>query len=108
MTTAAYGLVSEGADLESTLAELATTPADDTARLAELAAAARASLLAAPVPAAVTEAIASAYRRLGNDTPVPVAVRSSTTAEDLPYASFAGQQDTYLNVLGVDPVLGEC
>ncbi len=44
-----------------------------------------------------------AYRAMGDD--VPVAVRSSATAEDLPYASFAGQQDTYLNIVGADGVL---
>ena len=44
-----------------------------------------------------------AYRALGPD--VPVAVRSSATAEDLPSASFAGQQDTYLDVVGADAVL---
>src|SRR6266849_390867 len=37
--------------------------------------------------------------------PLPVAVRSSATAEDLPFASFAGQQETYLNVIGIDAVL---
>jgi len=46
--------------------------------------------------------IAEAYAELGED--VPVAVRSSATAEDLPWASFAGQQDTVLNVTGVDNV----
>ncbi|MFL6044482.1 MAG: PEP/pyruvate-binding domain-containing protein [Propionibacteriaceae bacterium] len=47
--------------------------------------------------------IADAYAPLGED--VPVAVRSSATAEDLPEASFAGQQDTYLNVRGLDDLL---
>jgi rifampicin phosphotransferase len=47
--------------------------------------------------------IAEAYAALGED--VPVAVRSSATAEDLPEASFAGQQDTYLNVRGLDDLL---
>src|SRR4029453_16721757 len=46
-----------------------------------------------------------AYEGLGDGAPVPVAVRSSATAEDLPSASFAGQQDTYLNVVGVESVL---
>ncbi|HJQ28676.1 MAG TPA: PEP/pyruvate-binding domain-containing protein, partial [Rubrobacter sp.] len=45
------------------------------------------------------------YGELGDGEPVPVAVRSSATAEDLPYASFAGQQDTYLNVVGEEAVL---
>src|ERR687893_116949 len=53
----------------------------------------------------LAEAIANAYRTLGDDASVPVAVRSSATAEDLPYASFAGQQDTYLNVVGEEAVL---
>ena len=60
-------------------------------------------VLAAPVPDDLAGAIAARYRALGDD--VPVAVRSSATAEDLPGASFAGQQDTYLNVVGTDAVL---
>jgi len=105
VTTAAYELVAEGASLAPILDALAATRPDDTTRLAELAAAARASLLKAHVPDAVIRAIAVAYHELGNGAPVPVAVRSSATAEDLPYASFAGQQDTYLNVVGDEPVL---
>src|SRR3989454_8365069 len=53
VTTAAYALVAESADLEPILAELATTRADDTTHLAELAAAARACLLAAPMPTSI-------------------------------------------------------
>ena len=49
------------------------------------------------------ETSSPSYRRLGDQ--VPVAVRSSATAEDLAYASFAGQQDTYLNVVGDDAVV---
>ena len=75
------------------------------ARLAELTNEARASLLEAHIPDALAEAITTAYRTLGNGTSVPVAVRSSATAEDLPYVSFAGQQDTYLNVVGVDALI---
>ena len=55
------------------------------------------------MPDDLARAIAARYRALGDD--VPVAVRSSATAEDLPGASFAGQQDTYLNVVGADAVL---
>ena len=47
--------------------------------------------------------VAAAYAALGDD--VPVAVRSSATAEDLPEASFAGQQDTILDVTGLDDLL---
>jgi len=71
--------------------------------LKRLAGQARAALLAVPIPAAVAEAIVDAYVHLGSS--VPVAVRSSATAEDLPYASFAGQQDTYLHIIGRDAVL---
>ncbi len=105
VSTAAYSLVAESAGLEPTLAVLAATRAEDTARLAELAATARARLLSAPVPTAVADAVAAAYRTLGNSTFVPVAVRSSASAEDLPEAAFAGQQDTFLNVVGIDAVI---
>jgi pyruvate,water dikinase len=66
------------------------------------AAAARAAVIAAPIPAEVESAVRAAYAALGAG---PVAVRSSATAEDLPGASFAGQQDTYLDVTGIDEVL---
>ncbi|MEV4687998.1 PEP/pyruvate-binding domain-containing protein [Microbacterium sp. LWH3-1.2] len=68
------------------------------------AAAARAAVLEAPFPDAVADAVRDAYARLESGAG-PVAVRSSATAEDLPGASFAGQQDTYLDVAGVDAVL---
>lgn len=65
-------------------------------------------IVGAELPPRVTEAIRSAYGelagRLGRSDP-DVAVRSSATAEDLPEASFAGQQDTYLNICGIDPLL---
>ncbi|MBR8744667.1 PEP/pyruvate-binding domain-containing protein [Nocardiopsis sp. MG754419] len=63
----------------------------------------RTAVREATVPDGLRDAIATAYRGLGPDT--PVAVRSSATAEDLPGAAFAGQQDTYLNVVGVDAVM---
>src|SRR5215203_5812789 len=103
VTTAAYELVAEGAGLRYVLDGLAETPAEDTARLAELAVRAREMLLAAPVPNEVIEVISEAYRGLGTDT--PVAVRSSATAEDLPTASFAGQQESFLNVVGKVPLM---
>jgi pyruvate,water dikinase len=56
-----------------------------------------------PIPAALEEAIVSCYRLLGED--VPVAIRSSATAEDLAGASFAGQQETLLNVVGAEALL---
>jgi rifampicin phosphotransferase len=56
----------------------------------------------APMPPDLEWNIAAAYERLQG---APVAVRSSATAEDLPEAAFAGQQDTYLNVIGASSVL---
>lgn len=58
---------------------------------------------AAELPEDLATAIITAYVKLGDE--VPVAVRSSATAEDLAEASFAGQQDTYLNIVGVDALL---
>ena len=69
------------------------------------AAAARAAVLGAPFPESVAAAVRDAYARLESGADGPVAVRSSATAEDLPGASFAGQQDTYLDVAGIDDVL---
>jgi phosphohistidine swiveling domain-containing protein len=61
------------------------------------------ALFAAEISDPLRAEIAEAYAALGGD--VPVAVRSSATAEDLPEASFAGQQDTYLNVRGLEDLL---
>jgi cytochrome P450 len=63
----------------------------------------RALVETTPLPADLADAIRAAYRRLGED--VPVAVRSSATGEDGAETSFAGQQDTYLWVVGEDEVL---
>ncbi|MFT3942251.1 MAG: PEP/pyruvate-binding domain-containing protein [Ancrocorticia sp.] len=83
----------------------ATKPIEaEVARLAQRgeAEAARALVLSADLPEEIRNRIAAAYEQLGAP---PVAVRSSATAEDLADASFAGQQDTYLNVQGVDELL---
>ncbi|HSO16405.1 MAG TPA: PEP/pyruvate-binding domain-containing protein, partial [Arthrobacter sp.] len=109
LTTSAYRQAT-GADghvqgrLSELHAALKATADDDLAALAALAARAREVVLSAPVPPETVEAIERAYGAMGND--VPVAVRSSATAEDLPSASFAGQQDTYLNVVGTASVGG--
>ncbi|MFO7953300.1 MAG: phosphoenolpyruvate synthase [Thioalkalivibrio sp.] len=57
----------------------------------------------AELPGELEQAVREHYAQLGDD--VPVAVRSSATAEDLPEASFAGQQETFLNVRGIDALL---
>jgi pyruvate,water dikinase len=74
----------------------------DTKALNERAANIRKRIMDAPMPAHLADEIKEAYRELGDG---PVAVRSSATAEDLPDASFAGQQSTYLNVVGADNVV---
>lgn len=71
--------------------------------LEKTAADVKAIVMKTPVPDEIREDIISSYTRMGND--VVVAVRSSATAEDLPDASFAGQQDTYLNIKGVDALI---
>lgn len=81
------------------LAEAGDDVAEEDARAARI----RALIARQPLPPGVEAAIRVAYARLGADA--PVAVRSSATAEDLPDASFAGQQDTYLWVVGADEVV---
>ena len=81
----------------------ATAPSAAPGGPADAAAVALADVLRTlPVPEALTAAIRDRYENLGEG---PVAVRSSATAEDLPGATFAGQQETYLNVIGLAAVL---
>jgi pyruvate,water dikinase len=103
LTTRAYAEATASPALAEVHRALAATAHDDLAALAALAAEARALVLDAEVPAGIVAAVRAAYATLGADA--PVAVRSSATAEDLPFASFAGQQDTFLNVVGEDAVL---
>ncbi len=81
---------------------------EDTAALAAAGAEIRAWIMATPLPAELESAIRAYYRTLSADSgqqAAAVAVRSSATAEDLPDASFAGQQETFLNVIGADAVV---
>ncbi|UVJ39955.1 PEP/pyruvate-binding domain-containing protein [Arthrobacter sp. CJ23] len=103
LTTEAYRRAMAPAGLETVLAALQAAAPGNVEELSELATRARILVLDAGIPADIEEAVRSAYFALGED--LPVAVRSSATAEDLPFASFAGQQDSYLNVVGIDPVL---
>lgn len=131
-TAYAYRYFIESAGLEKKLRELfADLDVEDMPNLRQRGKQARSLILDTPFPADLEEAITSAYKKLcerystdgdfcnqfgeeykeeckryAND--VDVAVRSSATAEDLPDASFAGQQETYLNVYGEEGVLESC
>ncbi|WP_426977565.1 PEP/pyruvate-binding domain-containing protein [Pseudarthrobacter sp. O4] len=94
VTTAAYASMLEDTGPGGTLAGLLQTGADG-ARIREAIGSVR-------LPEQLRRTITDAYRRLGAG---PVAVRSSGTAEDLPGAAFAGQHDTFLNILGEDALI---
>ncbi|NEO32085.1 MAG: phosphoenolpyruvate synthase [Symploca sp. SIO3C6] len=132
VTADAYRYFIKTAALESKLRELfADLNVDDVSNLQQRGKQARALILNTPFPHNLQEAIANAYQQLcakyaGNSEvcnrfdadyrqqceresrSIDVAVRSSATAEDLPDASFAGQQETYLNIQGVREVLDAC
>ena len=106
ITAAAYRHLLAHSGLHRQLRDLlAGLDADNLAQLQAAGAAARALVLGAPLPMDLQQAVLAAYRKLGSP---PVAVRSSATAEDLPDASFAGQQETYLNVQGEEALLAAC
>ncbi len=87
-------------------ARLATLDVDDVRALAAAGAEIRGWLEAQPFPADLEQAVRTAFAELsGGNTQASFAVRSSATAEDLPDASFAGQQETFLNVVGIEDVL---
>jgi pyruvate,water dikinase len=87
-------------------ARLQALDTDDVRALAEAGAEIRAMVEAQPFPADLEKAIREAFVTLSSGNPeASFAVRSSATAEDLPDASFAGQQETFLNVHGIDDVL---
>ena len=103
VSVVAYRKFLAGSGLDVKLSEiLSSFNIYRTSVLLDVAARAQQAILDAPMPAELADEIVDAYRTLGEG---PVAVRSSATAEDLPDASFAGQQRTYLNVEGIDQVL---
>jgi len=106
ITTAAYRrFVAEHGLQEPILAAVAAAATlDQAATLEEASGRIRRLFAEHAIPEDIAEPIRRAYAALA-DGDVPVAVRSSATAEDLPEASFAGQQETYLNVCGAEAVL---
>ena len=110
-TAAAYSHLLRSNDLRTPLQDLLQNlDADDLGALQAAGKAARNLLLNTTLPADLSEAILAAYRELATpDGVLPaVAVRSSATAEDLPDASFAGQQETFLNIQGEAALLQAC
>lgn len=94
--------------MRSILSEL--TDVENSALLRDVSARLRDAIMAEKMPQDLQGAIGAAYvelgKRVGEENPY-VAVRSSATAEDLPDASFAGQQDTYLNVQGAETIIAK-
>ena len=112
VTATAYHAFIEDSGVASRLRDILVDL--DTRNIADLqrrGRAARQAILETPLPKALEASILKAYRALSEEAGeefVDVAVRSSATAEDLPDASFAGQQETYLNIRGELPLLEAC
>lgn len=111
-TAHAYRYFFEKSGLDNEVRELVgeLTDVENSALLRDVCARIRQAILDKEMPQDLQDAIAAAYEELGKkmniDQPY-VAVRSSATAEDLPDASFAGQQDTYLNVQGAETIIAK-
>ena len=107
LTTTAYDAFVEANSIEEAiLGRASVTRADDPAVFEEIAEAIRALFSGGKVPEEMADEILAAYQKLSEDAVgTPVAARSSATAEDLPGMSFAGQQETYLNIRGAEALL---
>lgn len=104
VTTDAFRrIMAEAPSIDDQLARLSRANPDDRETIRTLSAEIRRTVEGIAVPDGLATAITRALARLGAET--ACAVRSSATAEDLPTASFAGQQDTYLNVVGPTAIL---
>jgi pyruvate,water dikinase len=110
-TAYAYRYFLSSAGLDRKLGEIfADLDSKDINRLQECGKQARQLILDTPFPVELESAIAVAYRELGEKygADPDVAVRSSATAEDLPDASFAGQQESFLNISGTEETIAAC
>ncbi len=103
ITTVAFERIMAAARQDERLERLAQLAPDDRDEIRTLSAELRRSIAAVAIPEDLTAAITGAVAELGDRT--ACAVRSSATAEDMPSASFAGQQDSYLNVVGTAAIL---
>ena len=110
-TSDAYWLFLKEAQLkESIFAEISKLDKKDFSNLREVGSAIRTSIAKADFPQAIKSSLEDGYNTLVKKygSQISLAVRSSATAEDLPNASFAGQQETYLNVKGFDELIAAC
>jgi len=110
-TSAAYWALLDSHGIRGPLTDLLQKlDREDFSNLHAIGVQARSLVLQAPLPAAVQADILSAYEALcaEHSGPLQVAVRSSATAEDLPDASFAGQQESYLNIRNAQELLEAC
>jgi rifampicin phosphotransferase len=104
ISTDAYKEIIEGTPvINELLDQLSLLKAEQRSTISELSAAIRKAIEAITIPAVINDEVAQLLAGIGENN--AYAVRSSATAEDLPTASFAGQQDTYLNVIGKDEIL---
>ncbi len=110
-TSEAFRMFLAENSLDAAIAEHLERLADGKAALQTVGREVRDLILEGDWPDEIATAITARYRKLGEasgETDIPVAVRSSATAEDLPDASFAGQQETFLNVIGEAALLDAC
>ncbi|QOQ56681.1 phosphoenolpyruvate synthase [Bacillus amyloliquefaciens] len=104
VTTAGYQkAIEQNETLQSLLDQLTMLKVEDRDQIGKISRKIRQIIMEAEIPSDVVEAVSHYLSRFGEEH--AYAVRSSATAEDLPHASFAGQQDTYLNIIGVDAIL---
>jgi pyruvate, water dikinase len=107
-TAAAYWRFIEANELADRIADQIGKLKDDQSNLHQIGDAIRKLIIKGSFSPDLEEAIRQSYRKMGQEGPARVAVRSSATAEDLPEASFAGQLETFLNVEGEDALLDTC
>ncbi|MFC9418174.1 phosphoenolpyruvate synthase [Bacillus mobilis] len=104
VTTVGYEkAIEQNEELQTLLQQLTKLKKEERAQIGEISTKIREVIMLVEIPSDVVEAVTHYLSRFGNEH--AYAVRSSATAEDLPYASFAGQQDTYLNVIGENAIL---
>ena len=104
VTTVGYEkAIEQNEELPTLLQQLTKLKREDQSQIGEISKKIREIIMAVEIPSDVVEAVTHYLSRFGNEH--AYAVRSSATAEDLPYASFAGQQDTYLNITGKEAIL---